>query len=131
MQKSLSTTTVQVSGTLFLVLLVLMPCVVQAKRAAPPKIDPVVSGGVRYVVPNDNGRKAYVQARDLKTNKLLWESTIFRNVIDPLMEEDVQCIYIRSMTLKDAELVLGSEDGRIFILNLKTRSVEKIGKITI
>jgi len=41
-----------------------------------------------------------------------WELTVFRNFIVPLLEEDVQHIYIKSMSIQDGKLVLVAEDAR-------------------
>ena len=42
------------------------------KRAAPLKVEPVIHQGVRYIAPNDDGRRAYIEASDVQTNKKLW-----------------------------------------------------------
>ena len=60
----------------------LLPCSASAKRTAPVKVEPVIHETVRYVVPNDDGRRAYIQAWDIKTNKKLWELTVFTNRIE-------------------------------------------------
>jgi outer membrane protein assembly factor BamB len=103
-----------------------LPHLVYAKRKAPPNVPPVISAGVRYVAPNDNGRRAYVQAFDIATNKKLWELTIFRNFIDPSLEEDVQHVYIQKMTLSDGKLILVAEDGPTYTLDVKTRKIKKL-----
>ena len=54
-----------------------------AKRIAPAKVDPVVYEGIRYVAPNDDGRRGYIEAWDVATEKKLWELTVFTNRIDP------------------------------------------------
>jgi hypothetical protein len=38
----------------------LLPCLMPAKRVAPPRVDPVIHDGIRYVAPNDDGRRAYI-----------------------------------------------------------------------
>jgi hypothetical protein len=43
--------------TLLLVSVVLIPSLAHAKRAAAPKVEPVVYEGVRYTAPKDNGRR--------------------------------------------------------------------------
>jgi len=112
--------------TMLILLAVLVPSIAQAKRKAPPKIEPVVYEGVRYVSPNDDGRRAYVQAWDTTTNKMLWELTVFRNFIVPFAEEDVQHVYIKKMSVRDGKLILVAEDGRAYSLDLKTRAVKKL-----
>jgi len=77
----------------------LLPCLAPAKRAAPVKVEPVIHEGIRYVAPNDDGRRAYVEAWDVETNKKLWELTVFTNRIDPQLEEDVQLIFIKTVSV--------------------------------
>ncbi len=111
----------------FLTLLALfVPGIAHAKRKAQPKVEPVIYEGVRYTAPNDDGRRAYVQAWDTTTNKMLWEVTVFRNFIVPLVEEDVQHVYIKRMSIEDGKLILFAEDDRAYSLDLKTRVVKKL-----
>ncbi len=98
-----------------------------AKRIPAPKVQPVVYEGIRYVVPNDNGRRAYIQAWDAKTN-LLWSVTLFRNFINPLLEEDVQWVYIKALRVEDGKLIATDERDRAFSVNLKTRAVKSLPK---
>jgi hypothetical protein len=115
--------------TMLILLAVLVPSIVQAKRKPPPKIEPVVYEGVRYVSPNDDGRRAYVQAWDTRTIKKLWEVTIFRNSINPFAEEDVQHVYIRKMSVRDGKLILVAEDDRAYSLDLNSRAVKKLKQV--
>ena len=64
-------------------LAVFLPGASFAKRIAPAAVEPVIHQGVRYVAPNDDGRRAYVEAWDVGTNKKLWDLTVFTNRIDP------------------------------------------------
>jgi hypothetical protein len=104
------------------------PMLAHAKRLPPPKVEPVIYKGVRYVAPNDNGRRAYVQAIDSKTDRLLWEVTLFRNSIDPSLEEDVQHLYIASMRVEDGKLIVVDEHAGLHTVDLRTRAVEKPAK---
>src|SRR5260221_707014 len=107
-------------------LAVFMSSLAHAKRAAPPMVDPVVYKGVRYTAPNDDGRRAYVQAWDTKTNKMLWEATVFRNLINPSLEEDVQHFYIKKMSIVKGALIVVAENERVYSIELKTQSVSKL-----
>ncbi|HEX3280554.1 MAG TPA: hypothetical protein VHR36_04935 [Pyrinomonadaceae bacterium] len=40
----------------------LLPCLMPATRVAPPRVEPVIHDGIRYVAPNDDGRRAYIEA---------------------------------------------------------------------
>src|SRR2546430_16277837 len=111
---------------LLVMLTVFVPGIAPAKRKAPPRVDPVIHEGVRYRSPNDDGRRAYVQAWATNTNKMLWEVTVFRNLIIPFAEEDVQHIYIKQMSIRDEKLIIIAEDGRVFSVDLKTRAVRRL-----
>ena len=107
----------------------LMPVAAYAKRAAPPNVDPVIYEGVRYVAPNDDGRRAYVQAWDTKTDKMLWEVMVFRNSVNLSMEADVQWVFIKRMRIADGELIVIAEDDQAYTVDLKTRFVTKLKQV--
>jgi hypothetical protein len=75
---------------IFVAVELLLRSLVLGKRVAPAKVEPVIYQGVRYIAPNDDRRRAYIEARDVQTDKKLWDLTIFTNRIDPTLEEDVQ-----------------------------------------
>jgi len=107
-------------------LIALIPDFAAAKRMAPPDVEPVIYEGLRIIAPNNDGRRAYVQAWDAKTNKMLWEVTVFRNAIDPLLEEDVQHVYIEKMIIREGKLIVSAESGKTYSLDLKTRDVTRL-----
>src|SRR5216117_4427853 len=88
---------------------VLMPQLAPAKRAAPAKVEPVIYEGIRYVAPNDDGRRGYIEAWNVGTNKNLWELTLFTKGIDPNLEEDVQWVFIKALNIQDGRLMVTSE----------------------
>jgi len=101
----------------------LMPHSASAKRSAPAKVESVIHEGVRYVAPNDDGRRGYIEAWDIDANKRLWELTVFTNRIDPELEEDVQWVFIKSLSLRDGMLMVTSERGKTYQVDLKTKTV--------
>jgi hypothetical protein len=100
-----------------------LPCLASAKRATPENVEPVIHQGVRYVAPNDDGRRAYIEAWDVQTNKKLWDLTVFTNRIDPKLEEDVQWVFIQTLTLQNDALIVSSENGKAYRIDLKTKAV--------
>ncbi len=100
-----------------------LPSLTFAKRAAPPEVKPVVYQGVRYIAPNDNGRRAYIEAWDVRTNKKLWDVTVFTNRIDPKLEGDVQHVFIKALSIRDETLIVTSERGETYRVDLKTKGV--------
>jgi hypothetical protein len=104
----------------------LVPLAAQAKRVPPPKVEPVVHDGVKYVAPNDEGRRGYIQAWDTNANKMLWEVTVFRNTINPALEEDVQWVFIKELKIEAGKLIVVSERNRAYSVDLKTRAVKAL-----
>jgi hypothetical protein len=103
--------------------IVIPPSLASAKRAAPGKVEPVIHDGIRYVAPNDDGRRAYIEAWDVQTNKKLWELTVFTNRIDPKLEEDVQWVFIDKLGARDGTLMVTPERGKTYQVDLKTKVV--------
>jgi hypothetical protein len=112
---------------IFVALVLLPPSLALAKRIAPAKVEPVTYQGVRYTAPNDDGRRAYIEARDVQTNKKLWDLTIFTNRIDPTLEEDVQWVFIKALNIRDGALLVTSERDKIYRVDLKTKTVTEGG----
>jgi hypothetical protein len=108
---------------LILFAMMLLPCLVSAKRAAPAKVEPVIHEGVRFVAPNDDGRRGYIEAWDVQTNKRLWDLTVFTNRIDPKLEEDVQWVFIEKLSVRDGTLMVISERGKTYQIELKTKTI--------
>ena len=108
---------------IFVALALLLPSLALAKRVAPAKVEPVIYQGVRYTAPNDDGRRAYIEAWDVQTNKKLWDLTIFTNRFDPALEEDVQWVFIKTLNIREGVLVVTSERDKIYRVDLKTKTV--------
>lgn len=107
-----------------IVLLTLLPLrLISAKRIAPAKVEPVIHEGIRYVAPNDDGRRGYIEAWNVGTDKKLWELTIFTNRIDPNLEEDVQWVFIKALNIQDGRLLVTSENGATYQVDLKTKEI--------
>jgi hypothetical protein len=104
----------------------LLPAETSAKRAPAPKIDPVFFAGVEYTAPNDRGTVGYVLAHDANTGEVLWKKTIFRVWICPLLEHDVQWVFIKEMRFKNGQLIVVNERKKTYSLDLKTRIVRRI-----
>ena len=111
----------------FVAVALLGPSLAFAKRVAPAKVEPVIHQGVRYTAPNDDGRRAYIEAWDVQTNKKLWDLTIFTNRIDPTLEGDVQWIFIKALNIRDGALMVTSERDKIYRVDLKTKTVTESG----
>ena len=93
------------------------------KRLPPAKVAPVVYQGIRYVAPNDDVRRVYVEAWNVRTNKKLWDLTVFTNRIDPKLEEDVQWVFINTLSVRDHTLIVTSERGTTYQIDLQTKAI--------
>jgi hypothetical protein len=100
-----------------------LPQLASAKRIAPVKVDPVIYEGIRYVARNDDGRRGYIEAWNVGTNKKLWELTIFTNHIDPNLEEDFQWVFIKALNIQDGRLMVTSERGKTYQVDVNTKEI--------
>jgi hypothetical protein len=106
--------------------LVLPLCLTLGKRTAPATVAPVIHEGIRYVAPNNDGRRGYIEAWDVQTNKKLWELTVFTNPIDPKFEEDVQWVFIEALSIRDDMLNVTSERRETYGIDLKTKAITQL-----
>ena len=104
----------------------LLPQKAPAKRLPPATVDPVINEGIRYVVPNEDGRRGYIEAWNVGTNKKLWELTIFTNPIDPNLEEDVQWVFIKALDVQDGGLIVTSERGKTYHVEINTKAITQL-----
>ena len=111
--------------SLVVIAIVILPFLASAKRAAPAKVEPVIHEGTRYVAPNDDGRRGYIEAWNVQKTKKLWELTVFTNPIDPTREEDVQWVFIEKLAVRDGTLMVTSEGGKTYQVDLKTKAVTR------
>jgi hypothetical protein len=115
--------------TLVLILAgLLAPWLALAKRGPAPKVPPVEQDGVRYIAPNDDGRRGYIQARDIQSGKLLWEVTVFRTAMVPGLEQDVQWVFVQKLSVEEGKLSVVDERGRRYRVDPKTQAVEELKK---
>jgi len=101
-----------------------LPLAVSAKRVPPPHVGPVVYKNIKYSAEGD-GRTAYVVAADVATSKELWRTEIFHIQLKPMLEEDVQWVFIEDLRLLDKALSVRDEKSRCYRLDFATRRVEK------
>ncbi len=109
-----------------LICLLAAPSLTWSKRAGPPILEPVIYENIEYTAPNDNGRRAYIEAWDLNTGKKLWEQTIFTTTIIPFLEEDVQWVLIKRFKVDNGNILITDEKERQYLLNPTTRKVKRL-----
>lgn len=104
-----------------------------AKRRGPPEVAPVRVGaleirvlhwGRRQGLPQNGG---YIEAWRANSDQPEWRLCVYQISYSDRMEEDVQDVFIESMTLNsDGLLQIRDEDGRQYLVNLDTRDVQAI-----
>ena len=100
-----------------LVIIVLGVCLMTgggaAKRGPRPDVPPVVIAGIEYRAPNTVETEGCIEAWDTKSNKMLWRKKVYFTVKIPLLEQDVQWVFIKSMAVGPSgnELIIVNESG--------------------
>ncbi len=115
------------------VLIALFSTTVMAKRAAPEEVPPVKTEQAVFSAPHfpEGERKqngGEVQARDPRTNALLWQVQVYTTKYDEGLEKDVQDVFIKTLSLDKIHnlLILSDEKSRVFVLNLTNKKVTRI-----
>lgn len=90
--------------------------IADAKRIPAPKVTPIAYQGLVFHAPNIVGRFGVVEAWNHKTNRKVWEEESYKVIINPLMEADVQWVFISSLSIDDGKLVITNEKGKKFIV---------------
>jgi hypothetical protein len=95
-----------------------------AKRLEPKLVPPVIFNGVQYSA-EGHGRDAFVTAKDIGNEDVLWRTKIFRSRIKPWLEEDVQWVFITALKLQGTSLHIRDEKSRCYSLDLKTKRARR------
>ncbi len=96
------------------------------KRGAAPTVEPEFCEGMKYITPNNDGFREYIEVWDVKANKKISEVTIFMNTIQPALEKDVQWIFINKLQCKKGNLIITDERARQLHLNLNTKQITRV-----
>ena len=102
-----------------------------ARRSAPAEVPAITSVEAVYSVPhfgfkNGTGQSGgVIHAHHPKTKKLLWSVQVYKTSYDKDLEEDVQDVFIKSLSFDEDHnlLIMSDEKSRVFVLNLTTRKV--------
>jgi outer membrane protein assembly factor BamB len=108
----------------FAAMALLWPASAFATRKAANPVPPVVWQGVEYRAPLDVDHMGHVQAFELQSRRKLWETKVYHVWIVPLLEEDVQWVFVSSMQVQGGKLVVRNEHGKSYRLDLKTGRIE-------
>ena len=103
------------------------------KREGPAEVPPVTIGSLRFA-PIHWGKSrglgqngGYIAAYDAATGQELWILKIYTVSYDSRKEEDVQDVFIESLTKTASgdEIQIVDEEGRVYILNPQSRVVRQ------
>jgi hypothetical protein len=118
-------------GLVLAAAIVALPAVAHAKRAAPKDVPSVTYAGVRYVFPHfayENGagqNGGVVQARHERTNELLWTLKVYDVAHRQGLESDVQDVFITSARMEKGTLIVASERGETYEIDVAKRTARK------
>ena len=101
-----------------------------AKRAVPKAVPPVVANGIRYTAPHNT--MGFVVATNIRKGETLWSRQIYVVKFNRELESDVQACFIASLKLNSTKLVITTENGNEYELDLNTLEVHPLkGNIVI
>jgi outer membrane protein assembly factor BamB len=97
------------------------------KRLAPADVAPVTSANLRFEAPHSNNpcgqNGGCVVAYDHATNTVLWSVKLYCTQYDKDLEQDVQDVFITSLTVENGQVVIADEQGRHFSLDPATQRI--------
>lgn len=96
---------------------------VHARRVNTPPPQPVVYEGIIYRAPHSGMQGGIIEAYDEKTGTLLWKRRVYGIARVAGLEEDVQWVFIKSLSVTNGQLFIVNEANHAFMLDLKTREV--------
>jgi hypothetical protein len=95
---------------------ILMSHAVEAKRAAPAEIKPVLQKGLIFSYERHFDHKdhysVFLICRDIQNARYLWKTKIYEVTTNPDLESDVQDIFLKSLDLKNTLLIAIDENGQ-------------------
>jgi hypothetical protein len=105
--------------------LIIAPQISVAKRVGPPLVTPVKIDTLEYRAPMEYGPDKYLEEWDIKSNTLVARYKIYEIRFEPLMEKDVQNVFIKTLEVKDKNIVITNEKNQIYIFNTISKKVSK------
>ena len=85
---------------------------------------PIIADSVEYSVPENY--MTYIVARNIKTDSIIWKKKIYEIPYEQHLEKDVQDIFIDSIKIKKRNLLIRTERGKYYSLNLQSLCVTDI-----
>ena len=115
------------------ILALLLTSSLMAKRVAPKGVPAIATDKATYSVPHVRlpqffmRNPGFVEAHHPETKKLLWRIQISNIKYDPALEQDVQDVFIKTMSLdkKSNSLLVSDERSRTYVLDLTTKKATR------
>ena len=101
----------------------------EAKRGVPAEVLSVTVGNIEYSAPHRNRthkQMGFIEARDLKSGKLIWNRQIYVVKYDLELEGDVQDVFIKRITVEGNYLIITNERNSKYQLDLNNLEVKVI-----
>lgn len=70
-------------------------------------------------------------AIDQETKRTLWEAKAYQTTILPLLERDVQSVFITGLSVNGDQLVVRNEAGKSFSMNLSNGKTSDAWRLTL
>ena len=93
-----------------------------AKRGAPAVVKPVRAGDVEFRAPHN--QMGCVEAWDVQRDQLVWRRQIYAVRYSLELERDVQDVFVKSLVLKDDNLLVTNERTSEYQLDLDSLEVK-------
>src|SRR6056300_765816 len=109
--------------------LLLATLLAEARRGVPAEVLPDTVGNIEYSAPHRNGTHkqiGFIEARNLKSGKLIWSRQIYSVKYDLDLEGDVQDVFIKSITVQGNNLIITNERNSKYQLDLNSLEVKVI-----
>jgi hypothetical protein len=89
---------------------------IKAKREAPVDVEPVIYEGIKYTAPHN--KMGYIEALDAETDEIIQEIKVYEINYIPVLEKDVQDIFINKLAIENGKLIAYREGGKKYTLEL-------------
>ena len=107
--------------------LLLATLLAEAKRRASAEVLPSKVENIEYSAPHRNGshkQMGFIEARDLKSGKIIWSRQIYTVKYDPDLVGDIQEVFIKRITVEGNNLIITNERNSKYQLDLNSLEVK-------
>jgi len=114
----------------FILAVIILNCPIYslAKRIAVDYPDEVIVDGIKYGATYSEhlfSYEAYIEARDVKSDEVMWKKKIYSIFLSPLKEHDIQFVMIKKVSYENGSLVVVNEKDDRYLVNLETLEIRK------